>query len=482
MGGEGSEIYDSTDKVLLESAYFRPADIKKTSTELGLSTESSYRFERGVDIEAVDWASARATSLMNQLIGAVACKGVIDKYPSVAEPVVIKFRTQRARDLIGVDISDDEMFSILESLKIKTVGHEDDAVLVEVPVFRHDLQIEADIIEEIARIYGLDKIPLVVPKAMIVPDADDSEFRALKVCRETVAALGCSEIMHYSFLSAASLDVFDKDDGSRVVLPNPVSEEYAVLRNSLIPQMGEALAGNLSRQVECASLFELGRVFLKSKGGEIREEDRLCVGLMGDVGGAMEIGRDSDVSHENMFLWMKGLIERLCGSFGANEMSFSKASAPYFEDGCALSVSIGGDESGVIGLLSSGIRSDWRMSGPVAIAEINVKKLLKGVFNIPELKAVPAFPAVARDMALLVPQSVTHEQVMDVISKSAPSELTDVRLFDIYTGEGIGDGKRSLAYSLVYRSLERTLTDEDANGYHEAIKSALKKKLNVEIR
>lgn len=482
MGGEGSEIYDSTEKVLLESAYFRPQDIKKTSTSLGLVSESSYRFERGVDIGSVEWASARAAGLLSEFAGATACKGVIDKYPCETKPVVIKFRFQRARDLIGIDMPDDDMISILESLQIRVIGCECGVGLIESPLFRQDLQIEADIIEEIARIYGLDKIETIVPKTMIVPDADDSEFRALRICRETVAALGCSETMNYSFLSPGLLEIFGKDSGSRVVLPNPVSEDHSVLRNSLMPQMGAALAGNLSRQVDRACLFEIGRVFLKDKSGDILEEERLCVGLMGDLSRSMGLGKRSDVLPEDMFLWMKGLIERLCRALNAGELTFAKASAHCFEVGCAVSVSIGGEECGVMGLLNSDIRSGWRMPGPVAIAEINVKKLIEHVFEVRELRDVPAFPAVSRDMALLVSQDVAHEHVMDVIMNSAPLELTEVRLFDIYTGEGIGDGKRSLAYSLVYRSLERTLTDEDANGYHETIKSALKQKLNVEIR
>ncbi|OVE75974.1 phenylalanine--tRNA ligase subunit beta [bacterium E08(2017)] len=482
MGGEGSEISESTTKLLLESAYFRPPAVRKASCRLSISSESSYRFERGVDIGNVDWASRRAAMLMAELSGGSVMKGIVDECPDGVHQHKVSLRFQRARDLIGVDISDDEMVSILKSLGLSVVEQNAEACDVEVPTFRHDLDIEADIIEEVARMHGLDALPVNVPSAVVVPDADDSATKAVEACREAMTALGCSEIMNYSFLSVGLLDIFGEDDDDRVMLPNPVSEDYSVLRNSLIPHMGQALGSNLAHQVENTRLFEIGRVFMKTKYGDIAEAERLCVGLMGNVGASGMLGGQAAPSDEDIFLWAKGIIEQLCSVLKSGELTFSDCSAGMYEEGCAVTVEIDGEACGAMGLLSKKIRGEWRMTGPVAVAEMSVEQLVKNVFSKPVLEPVPSYPSITRDMALLVPQGVTHEQVMEVVEKSAPPELTDVSLFDIYTGKGIGDGKRSLAYSLVYRSLKRTLTDEDANSYHEKIKSALKKKLNVEIR
>lgn len=485
MGGEGSEVLENTTRVLLESACFDPASIRKTSSQLGLSSESSHRFERGVDIALVEWASARAASLMAELAGGVVDKGVIDVYPDQTKGAIIILRFQRVRDLIGLDISAKEMLGILRSLGMDISGESDDSCMVEAPVYRRDISIEADLIEEIARMYGLDKVSASVPKSLVVPDADDSTERAVQKLREAAAGLGLSEIVNYSFVSDEMLARFGISSEEMVALPDPVSKDHGVLRASLLPQVAQALAGNLAHQVETAGVFETGRVFVrKKKGGMPEEEDRFCLGLMGNVGGAASVG-NKEVSNEEMFLWAKGIIEGLVSFMKVPTFRLREAEGkgcPAFRPDAVLSVVLDGVECGVLGLLNDEMRASWRMPGPVALAEIRVGELTTHAFDTPVLAEIPSFPAVTRDMALLVSQDVTHEDVMNIITKNAPAELTDVRLFDIYTGEGIEAGKKSLAYSLVYRSLERTLTDEDANGYHETIKSALENELKVEIR
>lgn len=481
MGGAGSEIVDETNMVLLESACFCPSSIHLVSSRLGLSTESSHRFERGVDISSVEWASARAAALLVEHAGAKVDKGVIDIYPVPVEPRYVRCRGNRVRNLLGVDVGNEEIVSILESLQIAVVDVDGDDFSAVAPVFRRDLEIEADIIEEIVRMYGLDRIPDIVPRAMIVPSAEDNVSRAFHVCRTNLVGLGLSEIMNYSFVSDTLLSVFGADDGSRVRIPNPVSKEHDMLRNSLLPQMVEALGRNSFHQVESARLFEIGRVFFRGGEPAIGEEDRLSIGLMGDVGQSGICLKGTE-SPERMYLAAKGILEAIFISLHVGDYGFQPVDKLYIQDGTGVSVSINGHICGVMGLLSDKIRSDWRMTGPVAVAEIAIRLLIRAVYERPDIAEVPVYPGISRDMALLVKEHVTHEEIMKVVRKHAPSELTDVKLFDIYTGEGVASGMKSLAYTLVYRSLERTLTDEDANGHHEMLKEALKNELNVEIR
>jgi len=481
MGGAGSEINEKTQTVLLESACFDPASIRSTSSVLKLTTESSHRFERGVNAETVDWAANRAAGLMQELSGATVAGGIADVYPRPPEERTIELNYRRMQKLLGMSVSPEETTGILESLMLPVVEATDEGCAVVAPSFRGDLEREADLIEEIARMHGLDKLPECVPPATVVPGVDDAATRAQHQCRSTLVGLGLTESMNYSFLSGQLLDLFCPDDhASRVVLPNPVSADYAEMRNSLLPQMVESLGRNLSRQVSEVAFFEIGKVFLKKGDGRIDEEERLCIGLLGPVG---RTGMDKrrQVDSSEMFLWVKGIIESLTDAQHL-QVAFEEASDPCFEDSRALRVLINGENAGRMGLINTRIRREWRMTEPVGAAEIDLKPLLALTFRPPELKSLPQYPAVSRDVAMVVDGAVSHADVLRIIETISPCELTRVELFDIFRGEGVGVGQKSLAYSMVYRSLERTLTDEEANELHETVKNALKTELGAEIR
>jgi len=369
MGGAGSEINDNTRNVLLESAFFHPPDIRRTSSRLGLSTESSYRFERGVDIGAVDWASRRAAALMVEYADAVAAQGVIDVYPNKRPERKITCRFPRVRRLLGIDVTDEEIISIMKLLGFSITSHATDHCIVDVPTFRPDLEIEADLVEEVARIHGLDKVSAVVPQARVVIDADDSATRATIACRSNLIGLGLMEIMNYSFLSEQLLNsISSLDVNNRVVLPNPVSSDYAVMRNSLIPQMVDTLGRNLARQVDTVSLFEIGKIFLKNNDGKISEEDHLCIGLMGKSG-RIGLNKRKPAEREEIFLWLKGIIESMAVSQHVGNVVFKPVNYPQFEIGGAVSIEMDDHVCGVMGLIRQEIRKNWRMIEPVAVAE-----------------------------------------------------------------------------------------------------------------
>jgi phenylalanyl-tRNA synthetase beta chain len=482
MGGAGSEISETTGRVLLESACFHPPAIRTASSALGLSTESSHRFERGVNAETVDWAGARAASLMVAFAGATAAFGVVDVYPRKPERREILLHYDRVRRLLGIEIGDDVIVGILDSLMLPVRSVEDGCV-VAVPSFRPDLEIEADLIEEVARMHGLDNVPDTAPTARVVPDADDEPVRAVVECRRSLVSLGLTETVNYSFVSRALLDRFQFSSGpaSRVVLPNPVSEDHAVMRDSLIPQMAETLGRNLSRQVNAAALFEIGTVFFKNEKGEEAESEHLCIGLMGAVG---EVGYHGQgrIDAADVFLRLKGILEALVAAHHAGNMQLILSEEDGFEPNYGVSIMLNGQPVGRMGILNSRIRHVWRMLDPVAVAEIRLEPLIKHTFAICLLEPVPAYPSVNRDVALLVGTRVRHGDIVEVIRRAAPPELTAVTLFDIFRSEGMGDTSKSMAYSLTYRALDRTLTDEEVNVFHERIRKALGAQLDVEIR
>ena len=482
MGGAGSEIRENTVNVLLESACFHPPNIRSTSSSLGLSTESSYRFERGVDIMQVEWAGRRAAALMVEHAGATSTKGVIDVFPGKPAERTIVCRYQRVRDLTGVDIGDGQIMAILESLQLPVDSRDAAACTIRVPTFRPDLEIEADLIEEVARMHGLDKVPTVAPLSKIVPEVRDTAVQAVARCRSQLVGLGLTEIMNYSFLSQAFLDRFSPaDTDRRVVLPNPVSADYAVMRDSLIPHMVDTLGRNLARETGTAAFFEMGKTYLRSPDGRVSEDDRLCIGLMGKVGRSA-LGLRKPVDNQEMFLWMKGMFEQLVRALHLPMPALQPAGDVYFEAGRAVSIGSGAEAIGMMGIIKESIRAEWRLVEPLAVAELRLSALVGRAFALPALKPAPMFPSVTRDLAMIVDESVSHDEVVQIIQRNAAAELTSVNLFDIFRSEAIGAGRKSLAYSLVYRSSDKTLTDEDANRFHESVKAKLKSELKAEIR
>lgn len=482
MGGAGSEIHDTTQTVLLESAYFKPQGIRATSKRLGLSTESSYRFERAIDIGLVEWASRRAAALMAEYAGAAVAQGVVDVYTNPPAPRKVSCRFDRINGLLGLDAKPEQIMQVFAALGLKVESSDAAGCTVSIPLGRVDLSREVDLAEEFVRIYGLDKIPAPTPRAQIVVDADDSRTRAISVCRSNLVALGLREIMNYSFVADRLENLFDPAAAAgRVVLPNPVNLEQGILRDTLIPQMVDTLGRNLAHQQREAALFELGRVFLQHADGKTGEEERLTIGLMGPVGRS-GLDRRRAPDREEMFLWIKGIWESLASAQHVADARLQAATRPYFEAGYGVEVLVDGEVIGVLGLVKPEIRREWRMTEPVAVLEVRVDPLLKHVFKAMVFSQVAQYPAVTRDAAFICAQAVRHEDVLGVVRKVAPKELERVDLFDIFSAEGIGAGRKSMAYSFTYRSLTRTLTDEEANRFHETVKAALKAELGVEVR
>ena len=488
MGGEESEIAEGTRTVMLESALFEPSSVKRTATELGLSSESAYRYIRGVDKNIADFASRRAAHLLQKHGNAVIAKGVVDVDSrerfegedgfEFNPRVSLDF--DRARKLIGIDIPAERMVAIIESLGMKAVSRSEEACVFAVPSWRWDMTLEADLVEEIARLYGLDNIPDTMPSAPSVSALDDSPFKAKARIRELCVALGFTEAMHYSFLSAKELDDFDSREavkGARLAIPDPVSAEYGVMRDSLLPQMMGSLGRNASRQVSDAKLFEIGKVF--SAGPS--ESERISLGFTGPVG-REALRRRAQVTEEEAVLWMKGAVETLLSRLHAGKVEFAAAEHPAFAKGAALEVKLNGRAIGVMGALSAKLRHPYRLTTQMALCELELKPLCKRVNAVGRVSAVAQFPAVTRDIALVADRGVTNEAIVGVIRRNGGKELTKIELFDIFKSKELKDGRRSLAYALEFRSAEKTLTDVEVGKSFQRIVDALKATAGIEVR
>jgi phenylalanyl-tRNA synthetase beta chain len=492
MGGEESGIAGDTAAVLLESAYFKPEGIRRTSKTLGLSSESAYRFERGADVVGAEWAGRRAAALMAAHAGAVIARGEVDAFPAPPAKKQVSLRFARARALLGIPLEASVMTGIFRALELGIAREDADTVTVDVPPFRVDLLQEADLIEEVVRIHGLDKIPAVAPSARRVPDVSDQPVRARLEISRQLAGLGLSEIMNYTLTSDKLLNLFDPDGAaSRVKLPNPISSDQVILRPSLIPQLMETLGRNRSRQRANAALFEAGRVFTLGAGGAFEERDRVALGLMGRCGPDVP-GQKGAPREDESFVWLKGILENLCASLrvparcvGGMRLSnpvFEPRELSWAEPGTGAAVLVNGVECGTAGLLKTAIAREWRIGEPVALAELDAGVLSAHVFDVPRYRPLPAYPSVDRDVALIVAEGVRHEDILNVMVRHAPAELRQVRLFDIYRGEHVPAGRKSMAYTLTYQSDGKTLTDEEANGYHNKIKAGIANDLQAEIR
>jgi phenylalanyl-tRNA synthetase beta chain len=503
MGGEKSGIRPETNTILLESACFKPAIIRQASKALGLSSESSYRFERGIDINQVDFASRRACAFMAELAGAKTARGAIDIFAGQPAERKITCRYSRASSLLGINIPQQQITAIFNALELPVVAEDKDQCTVSAPTFRPDLEIEADLVEEIARIHGLDQIPCRDPRCHLIASADDKPIRMQFQCQELFAALGLQEIVNYSFVSEKLLDMFDPATGEyRLKIPRPVNAEHTILRDSLLPQMVETLGRNRSRQVEEAAFFEIARVFSKTTSSPFREETRTAVGLMGTAGRALLQKRQA-LTEAEVFSWLKGILhnfhekirtEERPGNSQNNENAKglelnefpAKIPAGFyaacFKPNRSVLISMDGTPCGIMGILKDEIRQEWRILDPVGLMEFRLDPFLKHAFQTPTTTILPVYPSVTRDIALKVPLKIRHTDILKTIWKNSPKELTSVVLFDIYTGKEIGAGFKSMAYSLTYQSSDRTMTDDEVNWLHNAVKTKLKNDLMVEIR
>lgn len=481
MGGANSEIRATTTRVLLESAAFDSAGVRATAKRLEAHTESSYRFARGCDISSVFNAGRRAAELLQELCGGTLAAAPTDLYPAPAEPLQLFCSWENITSLIGLDIPVEAMKNYFQRLELRVVSEHEGGCTVSVPGHRLDITRPVDLVEEIARLHGLDKIPVQTPQARIVHGAKDFALRVEKRIWSHLAHRGFQETLTYSLTSVEALDRLDplrKD--RRVHLPNPISRDQSVLRSSLLPQLVETLRFNRSRQAESLAVFEVGKVFETSAKGVV-ETPRVAMALMGPTKRA-GLERQKPVGDLEAFLNLKGEFEVLFALLGcADKISFRPCTDPTFSPGQGADIVLGETPCGRIGLLNSSEREAGKFSGPIALGEVDLLPLFPKPGDITSMAPIPDQPAVTRDVALLVDRSCVHQQVLDLINQQRPGDLEEVTLFDVFTGEKLGTNRKSMAYRFTYRNAKKTLTDQAVEKMHRRIEDRLMQELPATI-
>ncbi|HTV60948.1 MAG TPA: phenylalanine--tRNA ligase subunit beta [Verrucomicrobiae bacterium] len=477
MGGQNTEINDSTRDILIESAYFLPINIRRTSKALGLRSESSYRFERGADIGICDWASQRAAQLILETAGGELADGVVDVYSKPAEPRQIVLHLAKTKELLGIAIPHSEQISLLTALGLGLTDQSPGLGTFKVPTWRVDLKRQEDLIEEIERLYGVEKVPATPPRNAIGLNAFDPVYDQIAEARSLLAGLGLNEAQGQTLVSDTECR---GPRGGLAPLANPLSSDMNVLRPSLLPGLIHSLRHNVSRKNYDVALFEIGRVFSPAN-GTVKEERRAAIALTGQRRLPFWSGDDRDAKLDIFDL--KGLLEEFLEHFGVRGVAFARRAdpSPVFLE--SATIALGGKlPLGEFGQLLPPLAKKYDLRDAVFLAELNLDQLLARRNPSKSFKPLPQFPAIRRDVAMLVPETTTHTAVLQLVKQAKPAHLENVELFDIFRGKNIPEGQKSLAYAFIYRSQERTLTDAEVNAAHAKILAVFKTQLHAMVR
>ena len=479
MGGYDSEITETTCDVLLESAYFNPSSIRATAKALGISTEASYRFERGADPGVVLAALDRAAQLIAELAGGTICNGIVDVYPGQQPLTEIQLRPERVNFVLGTTIEAAEMVQILNRLGFD-VDATGDVYQVVVPTFRSDVTREVDLIEEIARVYGYDNIPTTLPKGDIPVPTSNPKTEVRRRIKHFLLAAGMMEAVNYSFCDP---NCFDKirlkaNDLLRntLQLRNPLSPEMSVLRTTLMPGLLENAQRNRNHQIDTIALFEIGGVFIHD--GEETEPERVTGILAGQIGE----GVYSDPYRSPDFFDIKGLVEGMLEVCGIVDWTLQKTDALTLHPGRNAEVLLGDRRIGVFGEVHPEVLENYDLPYKAYLFEFDLEGLADAAIFTKRSEPISIYPKVARDLAIVVDKAILSDMPTELIYTTGGDAVDSVRLFDVYEGEQVPEGKKSLAYTITYHSATETLTDKAVNALHDEVVKCLNRELGAELR
>jgi len=472
MGGRDSEVSEETKTVLLESAYFNPIRIRRTRKFLGLDTESAIRFEKGVDPNGVDFALHRAAALLADLAGGQVLSGAVDCYPEPIEPLRINVRPNRVNKLIGIDLASPKMIDILSSLEFGVAAGK--TIAVTVPTFRPDVTREVDLIEEIARISNYEEIPVKRQAAGRIPTPTNPTICFEAKLREILAGEGLYEVITNSLVDPEGLEQDEIKQAIRI--KNPLSEELSVMRTSLCGPLLAVVAHNLNRQVQTVRIFEIGRVFRQNIE---KHEERRAMALM-LVGNAPTTRWESRLRTTD-FYDIKGILTSFFKQLQIS-IDFRPDENPLFAPRASFSLGAGETILGCMGLIDAGLARRHEVKVPVWAAFLDFEKLERMAHFDALYDAVPRFPRSERDCAVIVDRSVLAGQLVQAVKEAAPKLIEEVEIFDIYRGRPIPPDKKSVAISIAYRAIDRTLTDQQVNATHAKIVSVLKEQFKAKLR
>jgi phenylalanyl-tRNA synthetase beta chain len=480
MGGQDSEISATTTRIVLESAYFHPASVRRTSKRLGLKTEASSRFERGADVNGPPIGIARAAHLFARLGVGTPVGSLIDRYPAPREPVEIPLRAARIARVLGQEVPVDDVARVLEPLgfRVSPAGGPEPGWLVTVPSFRVDVSREVDLIEEVGRHYGFDRLPMRFPALTAPQAAPDARVARDRIVRLALTSAGFSESMTFAFIERQAALPFCDPGVEPAAIANPLSEKFAVLRPSLLPGLTDSCAHNRRRGRKDVQLFETGSRFTSAGEGRAAAV-AWC--------GAATAPHWSSPARTVDFFDVKGVVELLCAASGvpAGELEFTPCTRTWLVPGRAADVRSGAVHLGRVGQLSPAIAEARGLPAgeEIYVAEIDLDALSSAASgDTLRAESLPRFPSIVRDVSILVDEALPAAAVRGTIRSSAPATLVSVTEFDRYQGKGVPAGRVSLSVRLTFRDPERTLTDEDAQQATDRILQALRAQHGAEQR
>ncbi|MBI5230909.1 MAG: phenylalanine--tRNA ligase subunit beta [Coriobacteriales bacterium] len=481
MGGADTEVSDETVDVLLESAAFASASTSRTSRSLGLISEASMRFERGVDRTGNVTASDEAAALIAQIAGGEVAPGVVDAYPVPYESVTRELRMARLNAVLGTTISPEEATAILKRLGAEVEGGPH-LLSVTPPSFRPDLEREIDLVEEVVRVWGMERVPSTLPAGRGRIGGLTPEQRWRERAGESLRACGLNETMTYAFVDPADHERIGHalEEGEVLVeLLNPMSAEQAVMRRSLLPGLLRSVSFNQRRGVENVHLYEIGSVFQTTDG---RKQPKEHTRITGVLAGAWHPAAWNAPAVPLDIFDGKGVLENLARELGVERLGVREAARPWLQPGRSAEVVIGKNVIGWLGEVYAPVLETFDAQGPVTAFELDMAALAREARGVRELTDVPRHPAVELDVAIVVDEDVTALRIEQSMRSAGGKLLDNVRLFDVYRGKGVPEGRKSMAYALSYRAPDRTLTAEEVEGVHAKLVRKVTSAVGGELR
>jgi len=482
MGGLDSEVTADTKNILLESACFNPVSIRKTARRLKLATDASYRFERGIDPDGTLISLKRAADLICELAGGHSSEEGIDCYDGQKDIEQIQLRVSKTNGLLGINLSAQQIIDLLESIELQCAIVDENTLMITPPSFRVDLEREADLIEEVARLFGYDNIPISLPKVNLsYPEQDENRIRRLDLAK-SLTSIGFTEAINYSFIAeahTAMLGISAEDERHNVVpLLNPLSEDQAVLRPMILPGLLENVKRNINFQKSAIKLFEIGKIFIPN--GENKqplEKTRLTGVLSGN-----RYGESSPLhfKHEPVDIYdAKGCVEFVIREMGLgvnnskSALVFSQPQKdslePYGEDAYALEVTVGTTKVGSLGKIKNDVLKKFSIKNDVYYLDLDYDGICELQVSLKAFSSLPVFPSVKRDIALVVPETVSAGDILNGVRSSSDKLIESSEIFDVFQGEKIEAGYKSIALTITYRSQTKTLTEKNVEKSHSKI-------------
>ena len=485
MGGLNSEIFSESKNVLIESAFFDPITIRRSSKRLGLSTEASYRFERGVDIDGAVPALRRAMMLISELAGGEVIQGIIDNYPAPRSPGEIDLRVDKTNRFLGTQLSPETVGGYLKALEMEVQPSGENVLRVRAPSFRVDITRDWDLMEEVARLEGYDNIPVTIPPIRPSDEKESSEMTTGDRVREIMVGLGFSEMISFSFIAPDSADFLgaEKESPLRsfVTLLNPLTVDQSVMRTSLIPGLLAAVKTNLSYGEKDLKLFEWGKIFIRQLAEDLPQERLVLSGLIMGLANPKEWYREERAAD---FYDVKGAAEALLKALGLRGVLFERGETPpwYWKEAASV-IRVADQRLGTVGQLSPEVLRRFDVDAPsVFVFEIDGTVLLEKAAGDRTFEPLAKFPAVYRDLSIVAKRSLESARIQELILREGRGLVESVSLFDLFEGGKIDPSEKALAFRICYRSRENTLDGKDINKLHEDIIERIRKETGARLR